>query len=74
MFKGIAILAGKLLKEGAKNASKNVAKETTKNVTRQTFTSESRNAAFRNAKEINNIPRTEQPIKVNKDHLNRRKT
>ena len=71
MLKGIAKLAGKLLKEGAKNASKNVAKETTKNVTRQTFTSESRNAAFRKAKEINNIPRTEQPIKVNKDHLNR---
>ena len=50
MLKGMANLAGKLLKEGAKNASKNLAKETTKNVTRQTFTSESRNAAFRKAK------------------------
>ena len=71
MFKVITKLAGKLLKEGAKDASKNVAKGTAKNITRQTFTCESRNAAFRKAKEINNIPRTEQPIKVTKDHLNR---
>ena len=56
MFKGIANIAGKPMKVGAKDAAKNVPKDTTKNITRQSCTSESKNAAFRKAKEINNIP------------------
>ena len=55
----------------AKSAASNTAKNTAKNVTKQSFSSESRNAAFRKAKEVNNIPRTEQPIKVTSNHLNK---
>ena len=55
----------------AKNSANNVAKSVANNVTKQNFSSESRNAAFRKAKEVNNIPRSEQPIKVTPNHVNR---
>ena len=55
----------------AKNSANNAAKSVANNVTKQNFSSESRNAAFRKAKEVNNIPRSEQPIKVTPNHVNR---
>ena len=37
----------------------------------QNYPSETRNAAFRKAKEVNGIPRSTQPDKVTSTHLNR---
>ena len=76
MSKLIAGIIKGVIKAASNNTAKQAATNTTKtlvknNVTKQSFSSLTRNGAFRKAKEVNGIPRPEQPINVTSNHINR---